>query len=57
MSRRIDLEDDAPFLDVNDRERAIVLDLTGHTYRRVALTVDDPESLASYLRERVPDRG
>ena len=30
------------FLDVNDRERAVVLDLTGHEYRRLVLTVDDP---------------
>ena len=40
------------FLDVDDRERAVVLDLTGHKYRRVALTVDDPEAFARRLRER-----
>jgi hypothetical protein len=40
------------FLDVDDRERALVLDLTGHAYRRVVLTVDDPEGLAARLRER-----
>ena len=41
------------FLDVSDRERAVVLDLTGHKYRRVALTVDDPEAFAQSVRERV----
>ena len=41
------------FLDVGDRERAVVLDLTGHTYRRVVLTVDDPESFAERVRERI----
>jgi hypothetical protein len=45
------------FLDVDDRERAVVLDLTGHEYRRVVLTVDDPESFLQKLRERLPDRG
>jgi hypothetical protein len=45
------------FLDVDDRERAVVIDLTGHSYRRVVLTVDDPEALAAGLRERRPDRG
>ena len=45
------------FLDVDDRERAVVLDLTGHKYRRVVLTVDDPESFVRQLRERVPDPG
>ena len=45
------------FLDVDDRERAVVLDLTGHDYRRVVLTVDDPETLIEKLRERVPERG
>ena len=45
------------FLDVDDRERAVVLDLTGHGYRRVVLTVDDPEAFATSLRERRPDRG
>jgi hypothetical protein len=42
------------FLDVDDRERAIVLDLEGHELNRVALTVDDPETLARRLRERAP---
>jgi hypothetical protein len=45
------------FFDVDDRERAVVLDLTGHGYRRVVLTVDDPEAFAASLRERRPDRG
>ena len=45
------------FFDVDDRERAVVLDLTGHEYRRVVLTVDDPDSLLQKLRERLPDRG
>jgi hypothetical protein len=45
------------FLDVTDRERTVVLDLTGHRYRRLALTVDDPETFAASVRERRPDRG
>ena len=45
------------FFDVDDRERAVVLDLTGHKLRRVALTVDDPEAFAAKLRERRPDSG
>ena len=45
------------FLDVTDRERTVVVDLTGHRYRRVALTVDDPETFAASVRERGPDRG
>ena len=44
-------------LDVDDRERAVVLDLTGHGYRRVVLTVDDPEAFAANVRERRPERG
>jgi hypothetical protein len=44
------------FVDVDDRERAVVIDLTGHSFRRVVLTVDDPESFAQSLRERRPDR-
>jgi hypothetical protein len=44
------------FIDVDDRERAVVLDLTGHEYRRVVLTVDDPEAFVQKLRERLPDR-
>jgi hypothetical protein len=43
------------FLDVNDRERTVVLDLAGHEFRRVALTVDDPEPLAARLREHQLD--
>ena len=39
---------------MNDRERAVVLDLTGHEYRRLVLTVDDPESFLQKLRERLP---
>jgi hypothetical protein len=42
------------FFDVDDRERAIVLDLAGHEYRRVVLTVDDPNGLAEQIRERRP---
>ena len=45
------------FLDVDDRERAVDIDLTGHAYGRVVLTVDDPEAFAKSLRERRPDRG
>ena len=45
------------FLDVDDRERAVVVDLTGHEYRRLVLTLDDPESFLQKLGERVPDRG
>ena len=44
------------FIDVDDRERAVVLDLTGHEYRRVVLTVDDPEAFVQKLRERLPER-
>jgi hypothetical protein len=40
------------FLDVNDPERAVVLELEGHRFARVALTVDDPESFAALLRAR-----
>jgi hypothetical protein len=40
------------FLDVDDRERAVVLDLIRHRFRRVVLTVDDPESFARRVRER-----
>jgi len=39
---------------VSDRERTLVLDLAGHEYRRVVLTVDDPESLSQRIRERRP---
>ncbi len=45
------------FFDVDDRERAVVLDLTGHEYRRLALTVDDPDAFVQKLRGRSPDRG
>jgi hypothetical protein len=44
------------FFDVDDRERAVVLDLSGHEYRRVVLTVDDPEAFVQKLRERRPER-
>ena len=44
------------FLDVDDRERAVVIDLTGRDYGRVVLTVDDPEAFAASLRERRPER-
>ena len=40
------------FLDVNDAERAVVLDLEGNRNARVALNVDDPESFAAELRSR-----
>ena len=43
------------FLDVDDRERAVVLDLAGHEFRRVVLSVDDPETLAARLREHQLD--
>ena len=45
------------FFDVDDRERAVVLDLTGHEYRRLVLTVDDPDAFVQKLRGRSPDRG
>jgi hypothetical protein len=48
---------DWSFLDVDDRERAVVIDLTGDRYRRVVLSVDDPEAFAASLRERRPERG
>jgi hypothetical protein len=40
------------FFDVDDRARAIVLDLNGHRFRRVGLTVDDPAAIAGKLRGR-----
>ena len=45
------------FLDVDDRERAVVIDLAGDRYRRVVLSVDDPEAFAANLRERQSSRG
>ena len=42
------------FLDVDDRERAVVIDLDGDGYRRVVLSVDDPEAFAANLRDRLP---
>jgi hypothetical protein len=45
------------FLDVDDRERAVDIDLTGHAYGRVVLTVDDPAAFAESLRKRRPERG
>ena len=45
------------FFDVADSERDVVLDLTGHEYRRLVLTVEDPESFFQKLHERVPVRG
>jgi hypothetical protein len=42
------------FLDVSDRERTVILDLEEHEFRRVALTVDDPNGLAEQLRGRIP---
>jgi hypothetical protein len=40
------------FLDLNDPERSVVLELEGNRYARVALTVDDPEAIAGQLRAR-----
>ena len=45
------------FLDVDDRERAVVHRPDRPGYRRVVLTVDDPEAFAASLRERRPERG
>jgi hypothetical protein len=42
------------FLDLNDRRQAVVLELEGHRYARVALGVDDPEALAAAIRARLP---
>ncbi len=45
------------FLDVHDRERTVVLELEGHELGRVALSVDDPQTLAQQLRERASGAG
>ena len=41
------------FFDVDDRERTIVLDCDGWRYRRVTLTVDDPETTARKIRAKL----
>jgi hypothetical protein len=41
------------FLDLAHRARAVVLDLRGHRYARVALEADEPERLAERIRERL----
>jgi hypothetical protein len=41
------------FLDVDDPERTVVLDLEGQRFARVALTVDDPEGFAERVREKL----
>ena len=41
------------FLDVEDRDRTIVLDCDGYRYRRVTLTVDDPETMARKIRAKL----
>jgi hypothetical protein len=41
------------FLDLDDPERTVVLELEKHRYARVALGVDDPEALAEQIRDRV----
>ena len=41
------------FLDVDDPERAVVLELEGQRYARVALTVDDPAATAERLRGKL----
>ena len=40
------------FFDVDDRDRTVVLDTDGWRYRRVTLTVDDPETTARKLRAK-----
>lgn len=45
------------FLDVDDPERTVVLDLEGQRFARVALTVDDPEAFAAKLRAKLPTPG
>ena len=44
------------FLDVDDPQRALVLDLEGHRNARVALTVDDPEATAARIRAKLTSR-
>ena len=41
------------FLDVSHRAHAVVLDLRGHQYTRVALEADEPQRLAERVRERL----
>jgi hypothetical protein len=41
------------FLDLNDPERAVLLELEGQDYARVALNVDDPEGFAERLRAKL----
>jgi hypothetical protein len=45
------------FLDFEDPARAVVLDLKGHRFARVAVQPDtSPEELAQAIRERVSER-
>jgi hypothetical protein len=45
------------FLDFEDPARAVVLDLKGHRFARVAVQPDtSPEELAEAIRERVSER-
>lgn len=40
------------FFDVDDRDRTVVLDTDGWRFRRVTLTVDDPETTARKIRAK-----
>ena len=41
------------FFDVDDRDRTVVIDTDGWRYRRVTLTVDDPETIARKIRAKL----
>jgi len=41
------------FFDVDDRDRTVVIDTNGWRYRRVVLTVDDPETTARKIRAKL----
>lgn len=41
------------FFDVDDRDRTVVIDCDGWRYRRVTLTVDDPETTARKIRAKL----
>ena len=41
------------FFDVDDRDRTVVIDTDGWRYRRVTLTVDDPETTARKIRAKL----
>ena len=45
------------FFDVDDRDRTVVIDTDGWRYRRVTLTVDDPETTARKLRAKLNSSG